>query len=200
MEINETLEYYNENARHFTEETVNVDFSELQNKFLNKLQENARILDFGCGAGRDTKYFLNKGFVVDAIDGSAKLCKMASEYTGIPVQNVMFQDLADMEQYDAIWACASILHLTYHDLITVMKKMVTALKENGVIYTSFKYGNFEGVRNGRYFTDMTEEKWKKILLEVGAVTVEEMWITSDVRQGRGEEKWMNLILRKSDIN
>ena len=200
MGINETLEYYNENARHFTAETVNVDFSELQNKFLNKLQENARILDFGCGAGRDTKYFLNKGFVVDAIDGSAKLCKMASEYTGIPVRNMMFQDLADVEQYDAIWACASILHLTYHDLITVMKKMVIALKENGVIYTSFKYGNFEGVRNGRYFIDMTEEKWKKILQEVGVVTVEEMWITSDVRQGREEEKWMNLILRKSDIN
>ena len=101
-----------------------------------------------------------------------------------------------MEKYDAIWACSSILHLSYAELVEVLQKMVTALKEKGLIYTSFKYGTYEGMRNGRYFIDMTEESLEKLLEEVEGLELEETWITSDVRPGRGEEKWLNLFLRK----
>ena len=196
MQQDKTLSFYNTNAKAFTESTVNVDFSYVQNKFLNKLESDAIILDFGCGSGRDTKYFLEHGYAVEAIDGSVELCKLAGEYTGIEVKNMYFQDLQEVEKYDAIWACSSILHLPYTALVEVMKKMVTALKDKGLIYTSFKYGTFEGERNGRYFIDMTEEGLEKLLQDVGRLTVEETWITSDVRPGRGEEKWLNLFLRK----
>ena len=74
--------------------------------------------------------------------------------------------------------------------------MVIAIKENGLIYTSFKYGSFAGVRNGRYFIDMTEDTLMELLQAVGGLELEELWITSDVRPGRGEEKWLNLFLRK----
>lgn len=146
MKTDKTLEYYDINAKTFTESTVSVDFSNIQNKFLNKLGECATILDFGCGSGRDTKYFLDQGYIVEAIDGSSELCKLASAYTGIEVKHMLFQDLQEVDKYDAIWACSSILHLSYTDLVDVMKKMVIALKDNGLIYTSFKYGTFEGVR------------------------------------------------------
>ena len=196
MKPDQTLSYYNTNAKIFTESTVNVDFSDTQNKFLEKLPKGAAILDFGCGSGRDTKYFLEKGYAVEATDGSEELCKLASEYTGIEVKHQFFQELQEQEKYDAIWACSSILHLSYEELVDVMKKMAAALKENGLIYTSFKYGTFEGVRNGRYFLDMTEERIEKLLQSVTELTIEETWITSDVRPGRGEEKWLNLFLRK----
>ncbi len=196
MKLDQTLSYYNTNAKAFTEGTVNVDFSYAQNKFLDKLNNGAYILDFGCGSGRDAKYFLNKGYLVEATDGSEELCKIASEYAGIEVKNMFFQDLQENEKYDAIWACSSILHLPYDELVDVIKKMVMALKENGLIYTSFKYGTFEGVRNGRYFIDMTEKRIAQLLQMVGRLEVEETWITSDVRPGRGEEKWLNLFLRK----
>ena len=81
-----------------------------------------------------------------------------------------------------------------------MKKMATALKGNGLLYTSFKYGTFEGIWNGRYFIDMTEDSLEKLLQDIDEFKVEETWIKSDVRPGRGEEKWLNLILRKSDIH
>ena len=191
-----TLSYYNTNAKAFTESTVNVDFTYVQNKFLNKLEAGSAILDFGCGSGRDTKYFLERGYAVEAIDGSVELCKLAAEYTGIEVKHMYFQDLQEVEKYDAIWACSSILHLPYAELVEVFQKMVTALKDKGLIYTSFKYGTFEGERNGRYFIDMTEEALEKLLQDVGGLTVEETWITSDVRPGRGEEKWLNLFLRR----
>lgn len=196
-EINATIEYYNENAKQFVETTANVEFNHMQNRFLGKLQKGADILDFGCGSGRDTKYFLAQGYCVKAIDGSLELCKMASEFTGIEVKHMYFQDLIDVEMYDGIWACSSILHLNHIDLEDVMKKMAVAVKSNGIIYTSFKYGTFSGERNGRYFTDMTEDTFNELLQRIPGLAIEEQWITLDVRPGRGEEKWLNLILRKN---
>ncbi len=198
MTTAKTLSYYNTNAPTFIENTVNVDFSETQTRFLRKLKSPAHILDFGCGSGRDTKYFLLQGFQVDAIDGSAALCAAASRYTGIQVQNMLFQDLTAVEAYDGIWACASILHLPPGELKTVMRKMAIALKTDGIIYTGFKYGTFIGERNGRFFTDMTEETFADLLRQIEDIDLdlEEQWVTTDVRPGRGEERWLNLILRK----
>ena len=191
-----TLNYYNQNADSFIQGTVSVDFSQVQDKFLERLNEGDYILDFGCGSGRDTKYFLKKGMVVDAIDGSVNLCKLASEYTGIKVRNILFQELDEQEKYDGIWACASILHLSKEELSVVLDKMIAALKKNGIIYTSFKYGDFEGERNGRYFTDFTDKSFKEFIKDVKDIVIEEYWITGDVRHGRGEEKWLNIILQK----
>lgn len=78
-----TLDYYNSKAKDFVSATVDVVFTEIQDIFLEYIPAGGKILDFGCGSGRDTKYFLSKGFGVDAIDGSEELCKIASEYTGI---------------------------------------------------------------------------------------------------------------------
>ena len=191
-----TINYYNEMSQEYIDSTVNVDFTMTQNKFMNKLQAGCHILDFGCGSGRDSKCFINKGFQVTAIDGSIELCKYASELTGLNVKHMYFQELCDIDVYDAIWACSSILHLPYSDLKDVMAKMIVALKQNGIIYTSFKYGKYEGERNGRYFIDMDDDKFKNFIINYPNITVEELWITGDVRPGRSNEQWLNVILRK----
>ena len=198
--MDNTIEYYNKNAEQFVQGTLSVDFTATQERFLLHLSVGISILDFGCGSGRDTKYFLDKGYQVEATDGSAELCKLASEYTGICVKQMLFEELDECEKYDGIWACSSILHLDKRALKDVLKKMAAALKTDGVVYTSFKYGDFEGERNGRYFTDFTPETFGEYMQEVPELQFEEYWITSDVRPGRGEEKWLNLILRKSDIH
>lgn len=192
-----TINYYNANAKDFATGTISVDFGKMQNRFAAKLHKNATILDFGCGSGRDTKYFLEQGFKVEAIDGSKELCRIASEYTGISVKHMFFQELSEVEKYDGIWACSSILHLSVEELAEVLQKMMVALKANGIIYTSFKYGTFEGERNGRYFTDMTEASFSELIKYIKELEIEEQWVTADVRPGRDEEKWLNLILRKS---
>ena len=192
----ETINYYNQNAARYTAETVQVNFESTQKRFADKLPVGAAILDFGCGSGRDTKYFLSQGYQVEAVDGSAELCRLAGEYTGVNVKNMLFQELAEVERYDGIWACSSILHLPPEELADVMRKMVTALKHNGIIYASFKYGTFAGERNGRYFTDMTEDTFAYFIKQIKNVKIEEQWITSDVRPEWSDEKWLNLILRK----
>lgn len=194
--LNKTINYYDINAKEFVEGTLNVDFKATQDKFINKLPAKGYILDFGCGSGRDTKYFLAKDFNVEAIDGSIELCKIASEYTNIKIRHMYFNELSIVNKYDGIWACSSILHLSLDDLVDVFKRMSKALKDEGIIYTSFKYGDFSGERNGRYFTDMTEDSFAKLIANVDNLKVEEQWITADVRPQRGNEKWLNLILRK----
>ena len=116
-----TLNYYNSNAAVFSETTKNVDFSEVQQIFIKHLLPDASILDFGCGSGRDTKYFLDQGYHVTATDGSEVICKMATDYTGIQVK------------------------------------------------------------------------------QISGLQIEKMWITGDVREGRGDERWLNILLRKTDV-
>ena len=191
-----TIQFYEDNAETFISGTVNADMHEARQRFMKLLPSDALILDFGCGSGRDTKYFLGKGYSVEAIDGSEELVKIARENTGIEVKQMLFQDLNETERYDGIFACASILHVPYTELPDIMRRMHQALKESGIAYISFKYGTFEGERNGRYFTDLNEEKLQGLLKEVTGFTVESIRITGDARPGRSDEKWLNVILRK----
>lgn len=192
----ETLRYYDQNATAFIENTLKADMGEAHTRFLARIPRASHILDFGCGSGRDTKLFLERGYKVDATDGSQELCRKASDYTGIPVRQMLFQELDEANAYDGIWACSSILHLPKKELLDVMKKIATALKKGGVLYTSFKYGTFEGLRNGRYFTDFTEASLHEFWSEVPELIITDLWITGDVRPGRENERWINLLARR----
>lgn len=198
--ITSTIEYYNKNVDRFIEETATVDFTAIQEMFLSLLPSGGRILDFGCGSGRDTLAFLKRGYQVHATDGSTEMCKLATEYTGISVRQMQFQELKEREKYDGIWACASILHLPENELKNVMAKMEVALNRCGIIYTSFKYGTFAGERNGRYFTDFTEESFETFVKQIKGLKIKKMWITEDVRVGREKEKWLNILLQKQIIS
>lgn len=193
-----TLDYYEENARAFARSTREADMSLARQAFLSRIPAGGRILDFGCGSGRDTKAFLDLGYEAEAADGSPALCREASAYTGLEVRCMRFEDLDAEEAYDGIWACASILHLKKEVLGKVFASMARALKGEGVLYASFKYGTFEGLRRGRHFTDFTEETFAAFLASVPVFETEETWISRDVRPGRDEEKWLNLLLRKKE--
>ena len=106
-----------------------------------------------------------------------------------------FNDFDEQDRYDGIWACSSILHLSKQELKQVLVHMEQALHKGGIIYTSFKYSEFEGMRNGRYFADFTEDSFRAFISEIEQLTVEKLWVTSDVRPGRQNEKWLNMILR-----
>lgn len=194
-----TIRYYNDNAQAFVRSTQNVTFNTIQDRFLSKLDDSAYILDFGCGSGRDTKYFFDHGHQVDAIDGSAEMVKVASEYSGLPVRHMYFVELDQDDMYDAIWACSSLLHVARNELPDIFRRCAQALKEDGLFYVSFKYGDFEGYRNQRYFTDLTEESLEKLVAQIPGLEIEETWYSADVRPGREEEKWLNAFLRKRSI-
>ena len=193
----QTLRYYDRNADAFAGGTLSADMSSARQRFLACLSPGAAILDFGCGSGRDTKAFLELGFSVEASDGSEELCRKATGLTGICVKHMLFSELSAVDRYDGIWACASILHLPKPELLDVLGKIAAALKKDGVLYCSFKYGTFEGMRSGRYFTDFTEETLAEFWKGADGLTVFDSWITADVRPGREEERWINILARRS---
>lgn len=195
--IDITLTYYNTHAQSFTGDTLEVKFTAVQDGFLKYLKPGSLILDFGCGSGRDTRYFLSRGYRVEAIDGSEEMVRIASQNTGIEVKHMLFEELNETEKYDGIFACASILHVPYSELPNILQRISAALKPDGVFYTSFKYGDFEGERNGRYFTDMTEDRFDELLQKIPSLHIIEQYISEDVRPGRSNEKWLNMILRKN---
>ena len=192
-----TLDYYDHNAEGFAAGTLDVKFTAIQDRFLGYLAPGALILDFGCGSGRDSRYFLSKGFKVEACDGSAQMVKIAEKTAGIPVKQMLFDELSEVERYDGIFACASILHVPFKALPDIFRRLKRAVKRDGIIYVSFKYGDYEGERNGRYFTDLTEERLKALLQKadpVAPLSITDLWITGDARPGRESENWLNAIL------
>lgn len=193
-----TLSYYESNARSFADATSDVEFSAIQRRFTSLLAPGATILDLGCGSGRDTRAFLDAGFDVTATDSSEELCRIASKLCGIHVRNKLFQDLADINAYDGVWACSSILHLPKGQLADVMHRISRALKPRGVVYASFKHGDFEGLRNGRHFTDFTEPALRGFLESTAPeLAIEQLWTTSDARPEKRDDPWLNVILRKT---
>jgi SAM-dependent methyltransferase len=193
---NTTIEYYDNNAISFVNSSIDADMHPMADLFLQYLPDQAKILDLGCGTGRDSLYFLQHGYESIPTDGSAEMCKIAAKLTGIPVRQLMFEDLAYDNEFDGVWACASLLHLGRQSIPCILKKVSSALKENGIAYLSFKYGNFEGTRNGRFFTDLSERDITFLCSKDTGLMLERYLITPDVRPGRDSEKWLNIFARK----
>lgn len=194
---NKTLHYYNETAQAFVRGTIDADLSALHQRFLARLPIQAHILDLGCGSGRDAKAFLDAGYQVTALDGSEACCQLAEAYIGQPVLCQTFDELDFENVFDGVWACASLLHLPYAELTSVFERIARALRPGGYLYASFKYGDFEGERNGRYFTDLTEERLAAVIEPVVGLEIVETFVTGDVREGRGDERWLNVIGSKN---
>ena len=190
-----TLNYYQNNAQIFFDGTVNVDMSSLYASFTRHLPPGAKVLDAGCGSGRDAKAFHEMGYQVDAFDASSEMVALARQHTGLPVQQMTFADVDAQQQYDGIWCCASLLHVSSQELPTVMQKLANALKPGGIWYVSFKYGDGEREKDGRQFTDMTETSLGALLGTTPEIAIETQWTTQDKRPER-DEIWLNALLRK----
>ena len=193
----DTLDYYNKNASEYFEQTLNGNFAENYEKFLSRIPRNAYILDFGCGSGRDSKYFIENGYKVKAIDGSIEMCKLASEYIRQEVECMKFDELNEESIYDGIWACSSILHVEKEQLGNILEKMITALKEKGIIYTSFKKGVKDEIKEGKYYNYLTKEKLEEIIEKYNLnVKIIDYFETLPSTKRIQDIVWANYILQK----
>ena len=188
-----TLSWYRDNAIQYAEETRNSLVLDALWEFLSRMKEGGTILDYGSGSGRDSAYFLDKGFSVDSLDGSAEMKAQAERLFGIKVKLASFLSLEEKDKYDGIWAQASILHLEEHDLRVALTLIERALKRDGVFYSSFRKGEGDGYENGRWYTNMTERRFLSFL--PASLYVEKIWESQDVRPGVSKT-WLSIICRK----
>ncbi len=192
----QTIEYYNQYAEQFAERTAGADMSFCRDVFLKYLPEHALILDAGCGSGRDSRIFREKGYRVCAIDASEEMCRVAARRIGRLVQCMRFEEMAWQEHFDGIWACASLLHVPRCELPAVLGKFHQALKPGGMLYASFKYGSGEEARLGRFFSDYRLGELEDAFLRDGLFSLAESFETEDARPDYKEKPWVNIIVRK----
>lgn len=193
-----TLEYYEYYAEEFFNNTVNADVSKLYKIFLDRIPEGCKILDLGCGSGRDSKYFIEKGYKVVSIDGCRRLCELASEYVEQEVFCKRFEKLDYQEEFEGIWACASLLHVEGKNMKRVLRQVRNALVPGGILYASYKLGTGERISRGRYFKNYTEETLRE-LFDKKEWENQRYFVTQDVRENREEELWINVIVQKHSM-
>lgn len=188
-----SIDYYQRHAQRFFEDTVNVDMSALYQPFLALLPADGRILDAGCGSGRDAQAFHQLGYQVDAFDASSEIVARATALSGLPVQCLRFDQLTAVEKYDGIWCCASLLHVPAGKLPGVMAILARALKPGGVWYLSFKLGSGEREVDGRTFTDLDKSRIETLLAELPQLSLTSCWQTTDNRPVNATQ-WLNAIV------
>ena len=196
--IKDTLNYYDNNIDSYKKLWLD-DFSsnynfDIPDIFLSYLNKNSKILDMGCGTGRDSKYFKELGHIVKSIDGSLEMCKIASNLLNEEVEQLNFLDINYNNEFDGVFACASLLHLSNEDLLIVLNKISNALKENGILYTCFKYGESTRLDNGRFYNDMNEEKFLNLINNINNLKILKTWVTE---QYKTDTKFINYIIRKN---
>lgn len=188
------MSYYKEHSKEFIESTFNCDMSEQYFFFEKHLKNRGKILDIGFGSGRDSLYFKSKGYDVYAIDPEESFVEHAKELGLDHIYKQKAEEIKFKNTFDGIWACASLLHVSSNSLSDVFARCFKALKKGGIFYASFKYGNFEGERNGRFYLDLNEETIKHYYLSSGLKLIE-FSITEDIRPNKSD-KWLNLIFLK----
>jgi len=189
-----SVEFYEKNADTFIAQTVDVDMTGLYQRFCKHLHSGASVLDAGCGSGRDALAFSSMGYDVVAFDASAKMVATASKRSCCPVYKMTFENMELGREFDGIWACASLLHVPRPQLPEILKRLMDILKPTGALYASFKYGDQEREKDGRYFNDMDDAQLERIISFLPMVHLEEIWTTADQRPNRRSEMWLNMIL------
>lgn len=192
-----TLKWYENNADKFLRQSLTVDMTALYDFFLQHVVPGGRILDLGCGSGVASQYFICRGFDALPADGCKEMCDAAAKRTGRAARHILFHELDYQNEFDGVWACSSLLHVPKKEMPGILTLVKNALKPNGIFYASYKYGGKERKKNGRLFSDYTEESMESLLEKVGGMQILDLWVTNDARPQRVREKWLNVICRKT---
>ena len=191
-----TLDFYNQHAKEYFFQTVKADLSATYKKFLPFIKKEGLILDLGCGSGRDSYYFKQNGYQIVAVDGAKELATQASLLLGQPVLNQLFEDIQFNEEFDGVWACASLLHVSAKELPSILIKIRESLKKEGVFYISVKEGEGSGVEDGRFFQYYSPSQFHHLISQCGGLKIETAWSHTELRDEGNKVVWLNVIGRK----
>jgi SAM-dependent methyltransferase len=198
--VADTIGYYNRRAADFAAQTSDLDLDPLYQRFLRHVHPGGHILDAGCGAGRDALAFAERGYKVVAFDASAEMVRITRQRVGdrAVVHCMRFHDLPWQNEFDGIWTCASLLHIPRTSFTEVASRLALALRPDGAWYMSFKLGTDERVADERLFVDHTAMTLRQVLAPI-PVTINEAWISGDIRPNRQNEHWLNAIARHAAV-
>ncbi|HCS16501.1 class I SAM-dependent methyltransferase [Qipengyuania flava] len=190
-----TIAYYQANAPHYT-----LSFGQAPSRhldaFLDRLAPGASVLELGCGAGRDSARIAERGFALDATDGTPAMVHKANERFDIAARVMRFDELDAKETYDAVWAHACLLHVARADLPGVLASVHAALRENGLHFANYKLGIAEGRDPLGRLTNLPDEEWLEQTYRAAGFAI----LATQRYRGKGadgiQRDWYALTLRK----
>lgn len=197
LQIN-TFRFYETHAESLIEKSRIPNASDWTRPFVSLLFPHAHILDAGCGAGYISQYFIQQGFTVTAFDASESLVCFSSELIKQPVYHLKYEDITFENEFDGIWACASLLHVPRSHMLQVIHKLAVALKADGILYANFVYGEEQISRGGILFNDYTEDKFQTVLANEKKLKLIKMWKSPDLPPARPDREWLHVLAQKTE--
>lgn len=188
--------YYNNNAIDYCKRTLKIDLQSIYPEFLQHLKINNKILDAGCGSGRDSKFFQQLSYDITAMDASKELVLLSSKLIGKPTLHLSFDEMTFENEFDGIWACASLLHVSNVQMNTILEKFVHALKTNGIWFMSFKYGTEELFYNGILYNYQNEMTLSRYIANFHNLKTIKMWKHHSCDSSNSQVDWLCCIVQK----
>ncbi|MBT3715073.1 MAG: class I SAM-dependent methyltransferase [Deltaproteobacteria bacterium] len=193
------IAHYDENAESFRIGTKDHDVSQNIAALLDALpkEKTLDILDFGCGPGRDMCVFKSMGHRPVGLDGSKEFCKMAVKQSGCPTLNQQFLKLElEENRYDGIFANASLFTVPSQELPRVLKELHSALRKDGILFSSNPRGNAEGWQGQRYGHYMEFEASETFLQQSGFKIIEHFYRPAGMP--REHQPWLAIVSQRQE--
>jgi 2-polyprenyl-3-methyl-5-hydroxy-6-metoxy-1,4-benzoquinol methylase len=191
-----SADYYELHADEYASWTVGLDMNKVYERFFAEIPPGAHIADAGCGSGRDTKVFLEKGYRVTAFDASPQMARIASKYTGQECVVLRFQDIQFKQEFDAIWACASLLHVPKNQMSDVLSRLITSLRPGGILYASFIEGEGERLgADGRLYNSYTVDSFSAFLQTFSKIRAVSSWRSDENALPANHAPWLNFLVK-----
>ena len=189
--------YYDRYAEHFRGRTATLPLNAAYEPFLRELPPCAHILDAGCGPGRNAAAFMSHGNRVTAIDASPAMVQLARR-RGINASVMTFQQMTFNEEFDGIWASASVLHVPHAEISDVLNRFARALNPQGILYVSLKEGQSEQIaEDGRFFSYFTLNEFSDSLTRSGLFKLLKAWKRIGLDSSGTMRTWLNFLAAKS---
>jgi len=193
-----TLPYYEANASAYAAKADDLDMAIYQARLISRLPPRARILDVGCGSGRDAAAFSAAGHTVLAVDGSEAMCAVARARGGFDVRRMLFSEIAFEAEFNGAWCSASLLHVPKEDEADALRRVVRSLVPGGVLVGLWKKGDGQCPdAEGRLFRYHTEDSLRALAAAVPELVLEK--IVEDPDNRRPDVAWLTLIGRRTTI-
>lgn len=191
---------YNKIAKIYSKYTFHKISQYQLNKFISMLPKKAKILDAGCGTGRDAQYFKEYGLNVTGVDAAEKMVVEAkknvkgAKFKHMNMINLKFKD----KSFDGIWSAATLLNNERADIQKILGELKRVLKDGGALYLSVKEGEGEEIIKDEKYNNEPRPVvyYKQVEIEEALKKAGLQVVHSSISDDKKKARWIDVFCKK----